>query len=243
MSESTPFYKSHPILKSMYKAQKKMRRVIWDSIESIYYRRNVKKAYGSLQNKLRNRDQDYDKYLRDQLEETLLKRKLRGTLSFDIIPLIDMLASKYDFEGQSVLCVGARNNDEIRYFRKLGAGYIVGIDLYEVPPDIVVMDMHDLKFEDNKFDVVYSRHSFEHAYDKHKAAAEFIRVVKQGGVIVVEVPGQYKGGGDYNYFHGTNSVIEAFGDHIDQYLWNEYSPKEENTHKMDIIRVMFLVKK
>ncbi len=243
MSESKMWYRAHPILKPFYKFQKKLRRRIWDSFESVYYKRNVKAAYLHLRDKLGNKDKDYDKYLRDQLEETLLKRKLRGTLSFDVIPLIDMLATKHDFKGQSVLCVGARNNDEIRYFRELGAGYVVGIDLYDVPPDIVVMDMHDLKFEDNRFDVVYSRHSFEHAYDKYKAGKEFIRVLKPGGVVVVEVPGKYKGGGDYNYFNGTEDVLVAFGEHVDNFLWNEYSHKEENIHKMDIIRVMFTVRK
>ena len=206
-------------------------------------RYNVTKTYDHLRGKFGKADAVYDKYLREQIEETLLKRRLVGRLSFNVIPLIDMLASKYNFEGQSVLCVGCRNDDEIRYFRKCGAGHVIGIDLYEAPPNIVAMDMHDLKYPDSSFDVVYSRHSFEHAFDKHKAALEFVRVLKPNGVVIIEVPGKYKGGGDYNYFEGIDDVLIAFGFHVGEFLWKEYSHKEENIDKMDIIRVMFHVKK
>ena len=42
---------------------------------------------------------------------------------------------------------------------------MVGIDLVSPDPDILVMDMHDMSFEDAVFDAVYASHSLEHAYD------------------------------------------------------------------------------
>jgi SAM-dependent methyltransferase len=237
------WYLRYPVTKAVYKSQKKWRRMIGDRVEALYYRYNVARAHRALRNQLQPADGRYDTYLREQLEETLRKRRLFGRLSFDVVPLVDMLASKYDFRGQSVLCVGCRNDDEIRYFRKRGAGRVIGIDLYDAGPDIVSMDMHDLKFPDNSFDVVYSRHSFEHAYDKRKAGHEFIRVLRPHGVVVIEVPGKMKGGGDYNFFTGVGDVLEAFEPHVGDRMWNEYSRKEENTDKMDIIRVMFQVRK
>ena len=36
---------------------------------------------------------------------------------------------------------------------------------------------------------------------------------------------------------------EAFAPHVGELLWQEYSRKEENTDKMDIIRLMFRVRK
>ena len=237
------WYTRHPLLKSAYKAHKRLRRRIHDQIERVYYRYNLFRSYQQARRTFKKADVTFDAYLREQLEETLLKRRLFGRLRFDVIPLIDMLATRYDFAGQSILCVGCRNDDEIRYFRKRGAGRVVGIDLYEAGPDIVTMDMHDLKFRDSTLDVVYSRHSFEHAYDTRKAALEFVRVLKPDGVVVIEVPGKHKGGGDCNYFTRVDDVLEAFEPHVGELLWKEYSRKEENSDKLDIIRVMFRVRK
>jgi SAM-dependent methyltransferase len=239
---TTVWYTRHPLLKSAYKKQKKWKRQILDGIERVYYRYNLRRRYAQSRRSLQRTDAEFDVYLREQLEETLLKRRLFGRLRFDVIPLVDMLRSKHDFTGQSVLCVGCRDDDELRYFRKQGAGGVVGIDLYRAAPGVLTMDMHDLKFGDGSFDVVYSRHSFEHSYDKRKAAREFIRVLKPGGVVVIEVPGKHKGGGDYTVFTKTGDVLEAFEPHVGEMLWEEYSRKEENTDKLDIIRVMFRVR-
>jgi len=242
-STPQPWYLRHRLLKSVYKTQKQWRRSLGDGLDRVYYRWNVRQAHTRLHQQLGAVDGSYDTYLREQLEETLRKKRLFGRVRFDVVPLVDMLASKHDFRGQAVLCVGARQDDEIRYFRTRGAGRVLGIDLYDAPPDIVTMDMHDLKFGDGEFDVVYSRHSFEHAYDKRKAGLEFVRVLKPGGVVVIEVPGKVKGGGDYNLFNGFDDVLEAFTPHVGEFLWQEYSRKEENTDKMDIIRLMFRVRK
>jgi SAM-dependent methyltransferase len=238
-----PWYLQYPLTRAAYKAQKRWRRTVEDRLQAAYNRYNVGAARRALRRRLGDVDGHYDTYLREQLEETLRKKRLFGRMRFDVVPLVDMLASTYDFTGQSILCVGARQDDEIRDFRPRGAGRVVGIELYDAPPDIVTMDMHDLTFPDASFDVVYSRHSFEHAYDTRKAGGEFVRVLKPGGVVVIEVPGKVKGGGDYNLFNSIDEVREAFEPHVGEVLWNEYSRKEENTDKMDIIRLMFRVVK
>jgi len=50
------------------------------------------------------------------------------------------------------------------------------------------MDMHKMSFASDSFDVVYCSHSLEHAFDPVKAISELTRTVRDGGVIVVEVP-------------------------------------------------------
>jgi SAM-dependent methyltransferase len=229
--------------KAARRARKWWRRTVVNDLESIYYRYNVSRAHRTLQRRMTAGGGVYDSYLREQLEETLRKKKLFGRLRFDVIPLIDMLASKHDFTDQSVLCVGCRNDDEIRYFRRRGAGRVIGIDLYDAPPDIVTMDMHDMSFADSAFQVVYSRHSFEHAFDKRKAGQEFVRVLDPDGVVVIEVPANMKGGADYNLFARADDVLEAFAPHVGDVFWNEYLPKDVSGDDMDIIRVMFRVKK
>jgi SAM-dependent methyltransferase len=212
-------------------------------MESGYYRYNVWRWYWQGRMTFGKTDSAFHAYLREQLEETLLKRRLFDGVRDDAVPLVDMLASKYDFTDRSVLCVGCRNDTEIRYFRSRGAGQVVGIDLYHAGAGVLIMDMHDLTFGDSTLDVVYSRHSFEHAYDTRKAALEFVRVLKPGGVVVIEVPGKHKGGGDYNYFTCIEDVLEPFAPHVGECLWKEYSLKEENTLRFDIIRVIFRVDK
>ncbi len=255
---ATVSFKRHPLVKSAQKAQKKFRKRIqrstastqkrlrrWtrEKLESGYYRYNVWRWYWQSRLTLGKADSTFNDYLREQLRETLLKRRLFDRARSNVVPLVDMLASKYDFTNQSILCVGCRNDTEIRYFRSRGAGKVVGIDLYQAGPDILIMDMHSLTFGDSSLDVVYSRHSFEHSYDTRKAALEFVRVAKPGGIVVIEVPGRHKGGGDFNYFTSIDDVLEPFKPHVGEFLWKEYSPKEENSFGFDIIRVMFRVNK
>ncbi len=50
----------------------------------------------------------------------------------------------------------------------------------------VVMDVEDLRFEDHSFDAVTSRIAPHHFYDIDKAVSEMARVLKPGGVLVIE---------------------------------------------------------
>jgi len=100
-AEPQPWYLRHPLAKSAYKAQKKWRRALGDRVELAYYRFNVRRAHGRLHSRLAAADRAYDVYLREQLEETLRKKRLFGRVTFDVVPLVDMLASKYDFQSRS----------------------------------------------------------------------------------------------------------------------------------------------
>jgi len=65
----------------------------------------------------------------------------------------------------------------------------VGVDLYDHSDYIDShYDIHDLKFEDQAFDVVVCNAVLEHIEDPIKAISELHRVLKKGGLIWVEVP-------------------------------------------------------
>ena len=53
---------------------------------------------------------------------------------------------------------------------------------------MVNMDITDLKYPDNSFDVIYASHVFEHIPDDKKAMRELFRVLKPGGWAILQVP-------------------------------------------------------
>jgi len=53
------------------------------------------------------------------------------------------------------------------------------------PPLVVEGDMHSLRFADGSFDIVYTN-VIDHAYDLPKALAEMARVLRPGGLLVVD---------------------------------------------------------
>ncbi|HEY9116965.1 MAG TPA: methyltransferase domain-containing protein [Roseivirga sp.] len=61
----------------------------------------------------------------------------------------------------------------------------------ESPLADVKMDVHDIPFEDNTFDVVFCNHVMEHVDDDIKAMSEIHRVLKPGGWAIIQSPQDY----------------------------------------------------
>ena len=92
----------------------------------------------------------------------------------------------FQWQGRSVLCLGARIGTEVKAFLDLGA-FAIGIDLNPGKGNRYVMqgDFHDLQFAPHSVDVVYTN-SLDHAFDIHRVAKEVLRVLNPGGLFVVE---------------------------------------------------------
>lgn len=58
----------------------------------------------------------------------------------------------------------------------------------ESPLAKVKMDIHDIPFEANSFDVVFCNHVLEHVDDDLKALSEMKRVLRPGGWAILQVP-------------------------------------------------------
>jgi SAM-dependent methyltransferase len=112
-----------------------------------------------------------------------------------------------------VLSIGCRDTIEIvflkRYFKHLPGLHITGLDISAVGDDIVEGDMHNMPFEDNKFDLIISCHSFEHCVEPTQVATEIQRVAnKKNAIIGIEVPVRNP--------NGTSPIaIEEGGDNWD----------------------------
>lgn len=88
-------------------------------------------------------------------------------------------------EGKKVLCIGPRWFEEIIYIRDRFGCEAIGLDLFSNDSELVkIGDMHDMPFEDNSFDVVYQKNTFNKSYDIRKCLDECIRVLKPGGIII-----------------------------------------------------------
>lgn len=75
----------------------------------------------------------------------------------------------------------------INRFKSLKNIDYVSADL-ESPLAMVKMDIHEIPFEDNKFDVVFCNHVMEHVENDIKALKEIYRVLKQGGWAIIQSP-------------------------------------------------------
>jgi SAM-dependent methyltransferase len=75
---------------------------------------------------------------------------------------------------------------ESRFKERLGENYLTA-DLYN-PQAMVKMDITDIQYNDQSFDVIYCSHVLEHVQDDKKAMREFYRVLKKDGWAILQVP-------------------------------------------------------
>ena len=97
------------------------------------------------------------------------------------------------------LSVGPRWVTEIRFFREIvGLKGHVGLDIFSDDSDLVTAgDMHDMPFDDNYFQFVFLKNVVDKSYDVRRLVRELIRVVRPGGLVVVD---------QICVYHGTNPL-------------------------------------
>lgn len=92
-----------------------------------------------------------------------------------------------DIKNSKVLCIGPRNEAEILLLSTYGFGLknIKAIDLFSYSPLVDVMDMHELRFDDNQFDIVYSAFVLRYSNDIQRACSEAVRVSREDGLMAI----------------------------------------------------------
>lgn len=172
----------------------------------------------------RDKPAEYREYLEVQRRRTLSKRANDpGAGARELVRRVTELGGLTP--SSSVLCVGCRNPVELDLFRAAGVGDVVGIDLVSQRDDILVMDMHDMAFEDGRFDAVYASHSLEHAYDVPTVVGEIARVGREGAVAGVEVPlGEGSSDADRVTFRELADLRRALGPVTADELWADEQP-------------------
>lgn len=74
------------------------------------------------------------------------------------------------------------------HIRSSGASSYVRCDLFPASPDIVRADITAMEFADDSFDLVIASHVLEHVGDARKALGEIRRVLKTGGLAILQTP-------------------------------------------------------
>jgi SAM-dependent methyltransferase len=101
--------------------------------------------------------------------------------------LRDRLATlEIEWQSLKVLCLAARIGTEVKAFLDLGC-QAIGIDLNPGKENQYVIegDFHHLPFPASSMDVVYTN-SLDHAFDIQRIAEEILKVLKPGGLLIVE---------------------------------------------------------
>lgn len=121
----------------------------------------------------------------------------------------------YIVHGSSVLCLGARLGFEVEAFINLGC-FAVGVDLNPGKDNnfVVAGDFHSLVWADSSIDIVYTN-SLDHSFALGKVIDEIARVLKPGGIMVLEVCDGVDEGYSFDYYESyawdkSSDVIDMF---------------------------------
>lgn len=136
--------------------------------------------------------ENYDDYINHQKSKANHGSKLRERLLTDLWepdcegfrenfkPYHDILSSC-----KNALCLGARTGQEVVVLKEIGLEAL-GIDLVDNPPLVIEGDVHDLKFEDESYDFIFSN-IFDHVLKPEKFVSEIERVLKKDGYCLLHL--------------------------------------------------------
>ena len=144
------------------------------------------------------------------------------------------------------MVIGCRNHHELELLEQKGIKKVIGIDLFSYNQRIKVMDMHHLKFRNNAFDLVFLSHYLEHALKYTQVLSEFARVLRDGGIILIECPINFEPrGSDLHNFQSAENLLTIYATigTITEILYKENVDKARNSSGTDVARVIFKITK
>ncbi|MAH43386.1 hypothetical protein CL614_06770 [archaeon] len=150
---------------------------------------------------------DYEEYVAFQSEKTLNPDKRKKWLNEEWRLKIEGFKAEFNkilgglSKDSRCLCIGARTGQEVVALNELGIDSVVGIDLVPHLPLVVKGDMHNLEYENESFNFVYSN-VFDHSIDPEKMISEIERVLVPGGICYL----QFQIGVNQDKY--TESIIE-----------------------------------
>ncbi len=141
------------------------------------------------------RYKNYDKYLKHQAKkfDVGFSKRIKKFMPEHFLNSVKSFEKRtngfknYIKQGK-ILCLGARTGAEVVAFRNLGFPYTIGIDINPGKNNKYVIkgDFHNMSFEDNSFNTVYSN-CIDHAWDLRKLSKEIYRVSDKRACLILEI--------------------------------------------------------
>jgi hypothetical protein len=134
-----------------------------------------------------------------------------------------------DFAQARILCVGPRNEGEVRLLHLYGfqRSNVEAIDLFSYSPLIRLMDMNSLEYGADAFDIYYSSAVIKYSPDIRRTVSESLRVTRSGGLMVFGFmygdPGSLiPTGSELN--GGVRELLDLYGTHVEHVFWHDEFP-------------------
>ncbi len=153
------------------------------------FQKKYKWGRGADQNIRRKEYKSYDEYVVHQ--KSKLNKIRVDLIEYDekyFSALKERLANQGMIQpNMVVLCLAARIGTEVKSFLSLGC-FAVGIDLNPGQENKYVLygDFHDIQFPSHSIDAVFCN-SIDHVLDFHRFITEVKRVLKPGGLFILEI--------------------------------------------------------
>ena len=136
--------------------------------------------------------ENYEDYINFQKKKTTDPEKRKKWLNEEWQSKIDGFKAEFSKFGSilnsdtKALCLGARTGQEVVALKELGVEDSIGIDIVPQEPNVILGDIHNLEFEDDSFDFVYTN-ILDHSIDPRKMLNEAERVLKPTGLLFVQI--------------------------------------------------------
>ena len=183
---------------------------------SGFLSRLTKGALGRKQLLTLNRHKSYDDYVAKQVKKTTDPKRIEKWKTEEWDSKIQGFTEVFTqlempLSDKKAVCLGSRTGQEVFALQQLGA-HAIGIDLVAFPPYTQEGDVHDLQFDDEEFDLVFSN-IFDHVLYPDKFAQEASRVLAGGGLLVLRVQLGYRGD-DFSetFITSAEPILELFRD-------------------------------
>ncbi|MDP8208209.1 MAG: methyltransferase domain-containing protein [Candidatus Electryonea clarkiae] len=148
----------------------------------------------------------------------------------------------FDSRHKMMLHVAPERCFESRFIEYLGDNYLTA-DLFN-PRAMTKMDITDIKYPDQSFDVIYCSHVLEHVQDDKKAMREFYRVLKLNGWAILLVPITAEETFEDPLIVEPEERLKSFGqrDHVRRYGPDFIDRLREAGFKVEVTQVNGLVR-
>lgn len=136
--------------------------------------------------------ESYEKYIDHQKEKTLDPVRREKWLGQEWGLKINGFKQEFNklssflTSDKKCLCLGARTGQEVVALKEMGINEVIGIDIVPHEPYVIKGDIHNLEFEDETFDFVYTN-IIDHSIDPKKMVSEIERVLKNNGIFFLQI--------------------------------------------------------